>query len=439
MRVAVIGGGLAGLAAAYHLVRHGCAVTLWEKEPVLGGQVRTFAVGGERVEGFYHHMFASDADLIRLIDELGLGADLEWHRSRVGYFSGGRAYPFVTPLDLLRFRPLGLVDRVRVGLVSLRLQRRQEWHDLEGVSAREWLPGRTGRRGYEVIFEPLLRGKFGDYAGDISMAWLWNKFRLRLSSRGRGMQHEKLGYLKGSFYRVVEGLAGAIRDGGGTIVVGQPVVGLQVDSNRVTGVVVGGNPVPCDVVVAAIPSPAFLALAPPLPDGYREKVESIPYLAALCLVLVLSHPFTPFYWLNMGSRSIPFVAAVEHTNLVPAERYGGRRILYISNYLSPQDELYGLGARELVERYWSHLREIYPPLDPAWVEEYHVFRERAAQPVVTTGYGVRVPPLRTPVKGLYLASTSQIYPEDRGMNYSLRLGLGVGQMVLEDQKGDTVG
>lgn len=437
MRVGVIGGGLAGLTAAYHLARHGCSVTLFEKEPVLGGQVCTFSVAGERVEGFYHHLFGSDADIIKMIGEMGLASDLEWYPSRVGYFTGGRAYPFATPMDLLRFPPLGIVDRLRVGLVSLRLQRRRRWQDLEEVSAREWLPPRTGGRGYEVIFEPLLRGKFGEHAWDISMAWLWSKLRLRLGSRGRGMQRERLGYLRGSFHRLAEALAEAIRDQGGDIFLGNKVLRLEVQGDRVKEVVVAGMSFPFDAVVATIPSPAFLSLEPPLPDDYRRKLESIPYLSALCLVLVLSRPFTPFYWLNIGTHSIPFVGAVEHTNLVPDMRYGGKRILYISNYLSSHSALYKMGAGELLEHYLPHLRLINSEFDRGWVEEYHLFREEAAQPVVTTGYADRMPPLRTPVEGLYLANTTQIYPEDRGMNYSVRLGLRVSQMVLEEWKGDT--
>jgi protoporphyrinogen oxidase len=234
----------------------------------------------------------------------------------------------------------------------------------------------------------------------------------------------------------VEALAGAIRDLGGDIFLGNRVLRLEVQGDRVKGVGVSGMSFPFDAVVAAIPSPAFLALGPPLPDDYRRRLESIPYLSALCLVLVLSRPFTPFYWLNIGSRSIPFVAAVEHTNLVPDLRYGGKRILYISNYLSPQSALYSMDAGELLEHYLPHLRHINTGFDPGWVEEYHLFREEAAQPVVTTGYGARVPPLGTPVEGLYLANTTQIYPEDRGMNYSVRLGLRVSQMVLEEWKGD---
>jgi protoporphyrinogen oxidase len=435
VRVGIIGGGITGLTVAYYLARKGCSVTLFEKEPELGGQVRTVSVGGERVEGFYHHIFAGDTNLIGMTEELGLSSDLEWLPSRVGYFSEGRAYPFSTPLDLLRFKPLSLYDRLRVGMTSLRLQRRTHWRDLAEVTASEWLPPRTGGKGYRVIFDPLLRGKFGDYAGDISMAWLWSRFRVRLGSRGRAMQRERLGYLRGSFHRLVEALAEAIREMGGNIFVDNPVRRLAIQGDRIGEVELRDMSLSFDAVVATVSSPTFLSLVAGVPDDYRRKLEATPYLSALCLVLALSRQFMPFYWLNTGG-AMPFVAVVEHTNLVPAERYSGKHLLYISNYMTPDSPLTGINAAGLLEHYLPHLRQISLEFDPAWVEEYHLFRECAAQPVVNTGYEDRMPGLRTPIDGLYLANTAQIYPEDRGMNYSVRLGLKVSGMVLEAWKGD---
>ena len=63
-----------------------------------------------------------------------------------------------------------------------------------------------------------------------------------------------------------------------------------------------------------------------------------------------------------------------------------------------------------------------PAFDPSWIRALWLFREPAAQPIVTVGYRERIPPLRTGVPGLVLANTTQIYPEDRGTNYAVRLG-----------------
>ena len=162
----------------------------------------------------------------------------------------------------------------------------------------------------------------------------------------------------------------------------------------------------------------------------------ISYLGAMCLVLVLDRPLTSVYWLNIADPQVPFVALVEHTNLVPPEEYGGRRIAYISNYLPASSPIYSLGKEALLDHYMPALKRIAPGFTRDWVKEYHLFKEAYAQPVVTVGYSRRVPPHRTPIPGLYLANTAQIYPQDRGMNYSVRLGKMAAGLALEGRKGE---
>ncbi|HLF04160.1 MAG TPA: FAD-dependent oxidoreductase, partial [Dehalococcoidia bacterium] len=163
MKVGIIGGGAAGLAAAYELTKQGHRAEVFEQAPFLGGQASTFPVGGGRLERGYHHLFVSDRDMVELIHELGLGDKLAWLESRVGLFHGGKIWEFSTPRDLLRFRPLSLVQRLRVGLWTLALQKTTNWRKFEGVTARDWLEAHLGPQVYRVIWEPLLRGKFGDY------------------------------------------------------------------------------------------------------------------------------------------------------------------------------------------------------------------------------------------------------------------------------------
>ncbi|MBU2008561.1 MAG: NAD(P)/FAD-dependent oxidoreductase [Chloroflexi bacterium] len=433
MRVGVVGGGMAGLSAAWRLLRAGAQVHLWEKDRDLGGQVRTFSVEGKRLEGFYHHIFRSDVDIIDLIHELGLGADLGWIPSRVGFFYDGRVYPFGTPLDLLRFSPLAICDRLRLGLFSLRLQRVASGEGFEDLTAQEWLRSHAGERVYRVVWEPLLRGKFGERAPEIGMVWLWSKMRLRFGSRGRAMQREFLGYLNGSFGRVVDVLKESIEGKGGEIHTAAPVDRIRLAGGGVEAVEAGGKSQPCDAAIVTSSLEVLRRLAPELPADFGGGIS---YLGAMCLVLVLDRPLTSVYWLNIADPQVPFVALVEHTNLVPPEEYGGRRIAYLSNYLPVSSPIYALGKEALLDYYLPALKRIAPGFTPDWVVEYHLFKEAYAQPVITVGYSQRLPPHRTPIRGLYLANTSQIYPQDRGMNYSIRLGRVAADLVLEGLKGE---
>ena len=216
MRVGIIGAGAAGLAAAYELGLQGHRAAVYERADFLGGQASTFDVGGARLEKGYHHWFTSDTDIVDLTHEIGLGHQVRWIDSSVGTLWDGRIYPFVTPMDLLKFTPLSLVDRMRLGLTTLYLQRQKDFRKYEGITADEWLRRHSGKRGYEVFWGPMLRGKFGDdYYKDVGMAWMWGKVQTRVKSRGKGMVKEKLGYPIGSFGEVFDVLADKVREQGG--------------------------------------------------------------------------------------------------------------------------------------------------------------------------------------------------------------------------------
>ena len=428
MKVGVLGGGLAGLTAAYELAKKGHEVLVFERAPYLGGQASTFEVEGTRLERYYHHIFTGDADMAKLIEELGLADRMQWLESKVGFFHRGQIYDFVTPVDLLRFKPLGLLQRIRAGLVTVYLQRFGDWRELENITAQEWIRKYAGQQAEEVIFAPLLRAKFGEYSDQVTMAWLWSKFKDRVGSRSKGMTRELLGYMEGSFQPVIDALANGIAAHGGKILTGTPAERLTIEDQKVKSVT-AGDVWPVDRVVATVPSFVFLEIAPDVPDEYAAQLRGVSYQTAMCLVLKMKRSLSRIYWLNISDPSFPFVGAIEHTNLIPSEKYNGKHILYLSNYVSRSDPLYSASSEELFLRYLPSLRKINPEFEEDWVEEMWLYREDAAQPIITRGYSRRIPSYETPVEGLYLANTTQIYPQDRGMNYSVRLGRVVSELA----------
>ena len=437
MRVGIIGGGAAGLAAAFELVKKGHQAHVFERAPFLGGQASTFDVGGGRLERGYHHLFMSDTHMVDLIHELGLGHKLAWIESKVGFYYDGKIWPFTSATDLLRFKPLSLVDRLRLGFVTLYLQRVKEYRRYEGVTATEWLQKRAGRRAYEVVWEPMLRGKFGEHFDEISMTWLWGKIYLRVASRGKPWEKEKLGYPMGSFGEVFDTLGERIPQMGGEVHTSAGVRRVALDEGRATGLEVempDREPEVrlYDAVIATTPSYVFTRLVPPLPEDYARKLTDVTYLSAVLIVLVLDRPLSSMYWLNVADRTVPFVGVIEQTNFVDPSLYGGKHIVYFTNYPSRQNPLYQMSGEELLEEFLPHLRRINPNFDPSWIQEYYHHKVDAAQPIIGVNYQQRIPDLRTPIKGLYLANTTQIYPEDRGTNYSVRLGKEVSDMVLKD-------
>jgi protoporphyrinogen oxidase len=347
----------------------------------------------------------------------------------VGFFHGGKVYDFVTPVELLKFSPISFVDRIRLGLITVYLRRYKNWRALEVVTAREWLLKYGGKRSYDVVWGPMLRNKFGAGADEVGMVWLWGKIHLRLSSRKGGK--EQLGYMKGSYGVLIDALAEKVVDSGGQISASTPVEKIVVEDGKATGLHASGQVYSFDLIVATVPSSIFLSIIPELPSDYTKKLADVRYQGALVLAMTLKQPLTHIYWMNISDPEIPFIALVEHTNFVAPSVYSGKRILYVSNYLSPESPLYSLDKEELLAHYLPHIQKFNPDFGRDWIEELFLFRDDAGQPIIGMNYSSRVPELRTPIVNLYLANTTQIYPEDRGMNYSVRLGQEVAKLIID--------
>ena len=437
MRVGIIGGGAAGLAAAYELTGQGHFAEVFEVAPFLGGQASTFEIGGGRLERGYHHLFVSDTAMTDLIHELGLGDKLAWLESKVGVYHSGRIWDFATPMDLLRFGPLTLPQRLRLGLQTFALQKTRNWRKFEGVTAQEWLTRNLGAEIYQAIWEPMLRGKFGEYYDQVSMTWLWGKIYLRVASRGKTLQKERLGYPMGSFGEVFDRLEEVITQRGGQVHISARVNRVVVEEERAMGLdiqTVGKDPEVrnYDAIIATTPSYVFTRLVPPLPGDYHRKLVGVQYLSAVLVILALDRPLTSKYWLNVADRSLPFVGVIEHTNMIDPALYGGNHLVYLTNYTARDSELYSKSSEELLEDFIPHLQKLNPSFERPWIREYFHHKVDGAQPIIGVNYGQQIPDHRTPIRDLYLANTTQIYPEDRGTNYSVRMGREVAQLVLKD-------
>lgn len=430
--VGVIGGGFAGLTAALRLAQAGYQVTLWEKGR-FGGQAATFEVANTRLEIFYHHLFQSDRAIAELADELGVGDKLMWLPSNVGYFANGRIYPLNGALDLLRLGNIPPIDRVRLGIVTAYLQRVSDWEKYEGVTAHAWLERALGKRAYDRTLGAQLRAKFGSYYDKIPMVWFWGKIHLRTTSRRSPLDQEKLGYFEGSFQVIVDALVAACKASGVDLQrKGLRSVSQNPDETWTVETEYGPVAAGFDALIATVPSNIFQRIAPPLPDAYAEKLNALEYEAAVVVLLELDRPLSSTYWLNVADDELPFTGIIEHTNFIDPEKYEGRRFVYLSTYMEPDHRYFTMETEALVQEFLPYLRKVNPAFRKDWVRNTWVFRERAAQPIIPLNYSARMPEHRTPLRNLYLANTTQIYPEDRGTNYSVRLGNDIARLVAGD-------
>lgn len=417
-KIGIIGGGMAGLGAAYELSLAGHEVVLYERSNQLGGLAGSLAVNNVPIEQYYHHMFPSYNDMIPLANELGLGKDVFFKKASTAYFIGGRFFPFNGALDLLRFTPLPFIDRIRTGVVVLLLRLKRNWRSLEKIRASDWLLRYFGSNVYRTLWEPLISSKFGRYARDITMSWFWGRIYERPTS---------FGYFTGGFKRFVDALEQRLVRQGVSLVRGASVE--RIEKTERGFLVHAGSVQDFDEVIIATPPAPYLKLARALiSDAAAAKAERMPYMGTVCAIAVLDRHFSPHYWINNTRENAPFVVLVEQTRFVPESTYGGKHPLYLARYIDPASDFYRLPDEDIWKQYEEELGRINPDFRRDWIVERYLFRAPFTQPVVTVGY--EVPSFSTDCDGLWWVSMSHIYPWDRGTDRSLAAGREVARMII---------
>jgi protoporphyrinogen oxidase len=424
----VIGGGPAGLKAAHVLQKSGAQVTLLESAGIVGGLASSFEFQGVRIERYYHFICKGDDDLVETLAELGLSQRLHWKSSRMAYFVDGVLYPFLTPIELLRFKPLAFHDRIRAGL-AVKLAQRMREEDVAPQKAIEWLKRMFGEPAYRVIWEPLMRFKFAEHTPAISAAWIWARM-VRLSRSRSSPWREELGYIEGGSKLVLEELGADFERCGGRIVLEAPVEQIVFEDGRAGGVRVGGEVLPADAVVSTVTTSRFLKLTEGLEGAYVEGLRRIPTIGIFCLFLRLKHRVTPFFWVNTNDRRVPFAGMIEYTNLNPLPELGGDHILYVPQYLSADDPRYSQSDEDVLQKYTDALALINPAFDRSWITYSTVFRDRFAQPICLTNYRTTTPTIATPIPNLFLTDSSQLHPHDRTISGSFGLGKQAARLAL---------
>jgi len=426
MKIAIIGAGFGGLAAAYDLRKAGHKVTVFETADYVGGLAAGFkeAHWDWSVEKFYHHWFQSDKDMLGLIHELGWDDKVIFPRPLTVMYDRGQFHPFDSILKMALFPGLGWgLDKIRFGFVGLFLRLTNNWQALEKVTADSWMLKWAGKNVYEKMWKPLLIGKFGPYYQDVNMAWLWARIKARTT---------RLGTFEGGFQNFADMFAGKLREMGVEIRLGTPIRFIKRDPAR--GLLVDAGMVePFDKVLVTT-SPAQAAkLCLDLPEDYLKGLLGLKSMGAVVMVLSLKQQLSKdgYYWFNLPKEAgFPMLALVEHTNFVSSEHFGGDHIVYAGDYLELSHEYFSLSDAQLLEAYLPAFARINPGFSRDWITKVRVFRTNYAQPVPLLGHSKNIPAIQTPIEGLYFASMSQVYPWDRGTNFAVEIGRRAARMMM---------
>jgi len=431
-QVAVIGGGIGGLSAAYDLQRAGKRVTLFEAADHVGGLAAGFKLPhwDWSVERFYHHWFQSDQYILGLIEELGWSEKVQFPRPFTVMYHQGKFYPFDSIMAALLYPGLGWgINKIRFGLVGLYLRLTTNWKSLEKTTADAWMRKWAGDKVYESMWEPLMIGKFGEkYAREVNMAWLWARLHARTS---------RLGTFEGGFQAFSDQLADHLRKMGVKIKLSAPISAIRQTEGDRLNLLRGEDGEQSFDQVLTTTSPGLLAhLATELPENYLAGLLSLKSMGAVVMVLSLKHQLSEegYYWFNLPKNAgFPFLSLVEHTNYLSPEFFGGDHIVYVGDYLPGDHEYFQLSQAELEARFIPQLKRFNPAFSPDWVNRTWLSRTKYAQPVPLVNHSENIPAIRTPIKGLYFASMSQVYPWDRGTNFAVEIGRRAARMMIQDK------
>ncbi len=447
MNIAIIGAGYAGMSAAYDLARKGHKVTIFEASDQAGGLASGFKEPhwDWSVEKYYHHWFASDQHILGLIDELGLSHKVLFPRPYTVLLHNGKWYPFDSIPQAIMFPGLGWgINKIRFGLVGLYLRLTKNWRALEKITVDEWMRKWAGSTVYEKMWEPMLIGKFGPHYKQVNMAWFWARIHARTT---------RLGTYQGGFQAFADDFAGRLRELGVRIHMSSRVRGIRLSpphpqplSHGERGV---GLPLPMgegwgegwvgegltletetgprefDQVLSTTSPHQMATLAPDLPQDYLLGLLNLKSMGAVVMTLSLERRLSEqgYYWFNIPKDAgYPFLAVVEHTNYLSPEHFGGEHIVYCGDYLETGHEYFELSEAELLERFIPALKRFNPEFERSWIRKTWLHRTRYGQPVPLLNHSQSIPAIETPLKGLYFASMSQVYPWDRGTNFAVEIG-----------------
>jgi len=447
----VIGGGIAGLAAAYRLQQHGHQVHVYEASDDIGGLAAVYDTAGDPVEKYYHHLSKSEKTIVEIADELGVGDRIEWLVGRNAYYVDGEVHPLDTAWDILTYPHMSVYDKFRLGMLTLEVDVRRgipsfdtydNLESFEHTPIKDFLLEHTTHGVYEQFFEPLLDAKFGDEKEDVSAAWLLGRIKFRGERDLR--RGEILGYFDGSFKILLDALIEAV--GQENITTGARVTNIgftkeNVDNTNGNPTVKNSNDVDMitvetatgkrtqdtdGVVVATMPNVLHKL------TGYSCEID---FQGAVCAVVTMEEPLTETYWLNIADDA-PFGALIEHTNFVPPERYGGDHLLYIASYVQSSSEWLWQADDDTIQTRWlEHLEEMFPAFDPGGITEFRLARNPRAAPIYEQGYLDMVVPYDLSAEGLpgvyYAGMASKAQYPERSLNGGIVAGFECADRISE--------
>ncbi len=417
----VVGGGMLGLALARRLRQSGHRVTVLEAAPQLGGLAAAWDLGGITWDKHYHVILLSDSHVHNLLRELGLDGEFVGVETKTGFYTDGHLYSMSNSLEFLRFPPLGLLSKLRLGATIFRASKIKDWKALEQIPVVQWLTRWSGRKTVEKIWLPLLRSKLGDSYKVASAAFIWAIIARMYAARRSGLKKEMFGYVRGGYARILDRLASDLHESGVEIRCGAPVERIEGGDDGPRVHLHDGESLPFDRVVCTAAAPLASKLVPGLTDAEHRTLTGVQYQGIVCASLFLKKGLDRFYVTNITDDWVPFTAVIEMSALADRLEFDGNHLVYLPKYVAPDDPLFDEPDHSIRERFVAALERMYPHFSRDDVLAFRVSRVRQVFAVSTLNFSQSVPPVTTSIPGVYCVNSAQIVNGTLNVNETLQL------------------
>ena len=421
-RWGIVGGGMLGMTLALRLAQSGEPVELFESESAVGGLAGAWMIGDQPWDRHYHVTLLSDRRLRALLAELGLASEIEWKQSRTAFYTGGRLSSMSNAIEFLKFPPLRLIDKLRLGATILHASRLRDWRPLEKIRAVDWLRSWSGERTTERIWIPLLRAKLGDNYERVSAAFIWATIARMYGARRSGMKREMFGYVRGGYARVLPAMAQLLEKSGVIIHRNAKVQSVRKGSDGKIAVALENGPAMVfDQAVITLPPRGAAKLCDQLSETEKQALRNVEYQGIVCASALMKKPLAGYYVTNITDEGIPFTAVIEMTALVDREHFAGYTLIYLPKYVAEGHAVFAMSDEQIRETFLNALGRMYPALDQKDVVAFQVSRVGSVFAIPTLDYSRNLPSMSTSIPGLHLVNSSHIVNGTLNVNETIQL------------------
>ncbi len=432
---AIVGGGMLGLTLAHRLAQAGKQVTLYESAPQFGGLASAWQLGDITWDRHYHVTLLSDTHLRSLLNEIGLEKEMQWVETRTGFYTDDKLYSMSNSVEFLKFPPLNLLDKFRLGATIFYASKIQDWKKLESIPVADWLRKLSGKRTFEKIWLPLLRAKLGENYQQTSAAFIWTTIARMYAARRTGLKKEMFGYVPGGYARVLARLAESLAQAGVTLKLNSAVSNATPTSNGAIKLeFADGSKAEYDQVVFTVPGNVAAHVCSALTEIEKQKLNHVQYQGIICASVLLKQPLAGFYVTNITADWVPFTAVIEMSALVDPKELGGLSLVYLPKYFAAGDPILNLSNEAIEARFITALIRMYPHLKRDDVLAFKISRVRNVFPLPTLNYSDHVPAMETSIPGVFIVNSSHILNGTLNVNEGIKLAEQVMPKLLAASK-----